>query len=489
MIRFLTAAAKNRRRQHVSGPVPTAGVDRREWLRIGTLAGLGAVTGNVIAANEREQATVTAPGFGRAKSVILVFTSGGQSQLDMWDPKPQAPPEVRGAFSAIPTAIPGVAVTEHLPQLAKLADRYTLLRTLSHEDLDHGSAVYLTLTGHYHRRRSSNPTPAPTDRPVHGAILNRVRPERDALATAVHVNGPAIIAPNNISPGQFGGLLGREHDALTVGDVSKQQAVVPGLTPQDGLPLVRLQQRQHLLTALDQAQRDWPRQSAAADLQVLYDRAFAMLADPATRAAFDLQAEPQALRDRYGRHRSGQACLLARRLVEAGVPMITVFWNHHSRGQDHHPEETDAYGWDTHNDIFTSLKDRLIPRFDQSISTLLLDLEQRGLLNDTLVLCCGEFGRAPLVAYEAIFQGTSPGRKHWAACYSAIAAGAGVNGGAVLGKSDRFGAYPASESYGPWDLSATMFSALGIPPQSEYHDATRRPYRVSEGRVITGLYS
>ncbi len=223
-------------------------------------------------------------------------------------------------------------------------------------------------------------------------------------------------------------------------------------------------------------------------MQGLYSQAYELLASPRGRAAFDLEAEPPSLRDRYGRHRSGQACLLARRLAEAEVPLITVFWNHSARGQDKHAEDVDTYGWDTHNDIFAVYRDLLLPRFDQSFATLLEDLDDRGLLDQTLVICLGEFGRAPRVALEPRFAGASPGRKHWANVYSIVMAGAGVSRGAVLGASDKFAAYPRTERYGPWDLAATAFAALGVDPSTVYTDALDRPFPATIGRPISALY-
>ncbi|HUG94351.1 MAG TPA: DUF1501 domain-containing protein, partial [Planctomycetaceae bacterium] len=378
---------------------------------------------------------------------------------------------------------------EHLPRVARLAGRLTIIRSMSHEDLDHGSAVYLSLTGHYHSRRSSNPPPTPDDLPTHAAVLKRVRPDSPFVQPAVHVNGPAIISPNDISPGQFGGFLGRDYDPLVVGDVTEGPIVIPGLTPQDDLTQVRVQARRSLLAALDDHHRLLEARGRAADLEGVYRQAYDMLSDSRTREAFRLSAEREDVRERYGRHRSGQSCLLARRLVEARVPLVTVIWNHHSRGQDHHPELPDFYGWDTHNDIFESLRDCLLPRFDQSFSALLEDLDDRGLLDETLVVCLGEFGRAPLVALEPRFAGATPGRKHWASVYSIALAGAGVGWGQVLGRSDRLGAHPASETYGPWDVAATIFYALGIDPESHYRDATGRPFAVSSGRAITRLWT
>lgn len=457
---------------------------RRDWLRSAS----GVWLGGLAAARSAQAAESALPGFGRAKSVLFLVPHGGQSQLDMWDPKPDAPELVRGAFSAIPTAVPGTLLCERLPRLARLADRYALVRSMSHEDLDHGSALYLTLTGQYHPRRSSNPLPAETDWPTHGAVLKRLRPARTFVDSAIHVNGPALV-PIIAGPGQNGGFLGPDADPLVIGDVTAQAAVFPGLVALPEVTSRRLAERKDLLQLLEQRLSRRAESGAWHEQDLLYRQAFALLARPEVQHAFDLDREPPTIRARYGLDRSGQACLLGRRLVEAGVPWITVFWNHSGRGQDLAPQDTLEYGWDTHNDIFAALRERLLPRFDLSLSALLEDLEQRGLLSQTLVVCAGEFGRAPLVALERNFKGESPGRKHWAACYSILCAGAGVTPGLTLGASDRRGAYPVTEKYGPWDLTATMFSALGIDPSEHFTDKSGRRFPISGGRVLTGLYA
>lgn len=426
-------------------------------------------------------------GFGRAKSVILIFASGGQSQIDTWDPKPGAPADVRGDFRAISTAQPGVAFCEHLPRAARVADRLTIVRNLSHEDLDHGSAAYLALTGRYHPRRSSNPLPASNDYPTYGAVLKQMRPTGRFLYEAVHVNGPALV-PRTLAPGQNGGFLGREFEPMLLGDVSREQIAIPGLTAQQELTLPRLDERRSLRQNLEGLSRKFEQNQDALDMNRLYARAYELLASPRFRRAFDLGDEPPALRDRYGRHRSGQACLMARRLVEAGVPLVNVIWNHSNRGQDDDPTDTDVYGWDTHNDIFEALKVHLLPRFDESFATLIEDLDQRGLLDETLVVCMGEFGRAPKVALEPRFAGATPGRKHWADVYSIVMAGAGVTRGGVVGASDRLGGEPVGERYGPWDVAATMFSALGVDPHGHYHDALGRPFEATVGSPIEAVY-
>ncbi|MBL8818770.1 MAG: DUF1501 domain-containing protein [Planctomyces sp.] len=462
---------------------------RREWLRIGGLAGISWAFPGLIPARAADVSLPQQmPGFGRAKSVIIVFASGGQSQLDTWDPKPEAPSEIRGEFRSIGTSVPGVRFCEHMPQIAKVADRLCIVRNMAHEDLDHGSALYLAMTGRYHRRRSGNPLPSPEDMPCFGSILHRVRPAVQFAQTAVHLNGPAEV-PFLIAPGQNGGMLGKSCDPLVLGDVTKGTNAVPTLIPHSDVPEVRMRSRQSLLTAVEgMMSKDIPA-GLVQDKQALYSQAFDLLSRDNTRRAFDLSEEPDQLRDRYGRNRSGQACLLARRLVEAGVPLVTVIWSHSNRGQDVEPQNTDLYGWDTHNDIFDGLKNHLLPRFDQGYSALIEDLDARGMLEDTLVVCMGEFGRAPLVALEPRFAGLTPGRKHWSSVYSIALAGAGIAPGTVVGESDSRGAYPRSEPWGPWDVMATVFSSLGIDPGLEYRDPVNRPFRICEGRVITPAYA
>jgi hypothetical protein len=375
-----------------------------------------------------------------------------------------------------------------MPRIAQVADRLTIVRSMSHADLDHGTAAYLALTGRYHSIRSGNPPPRPDDLPTYGAVLQRVRKTNRFLYDAVHLNGPALV-PTTPAPGQNGGLLGRSFEPLLVGDVRDSSTAVPGLDPQEDWPTVRLENRLTLKQSLDRFTQRLSENREVADLSHLYRQAYDMLSSPLAREAFRLGDEPAAVRERYGRHRSGQACLLARRLVEAGVPLITVIWNHSNRGQDLDAEDTDLYGWDTHNDIFVALRDRLLPRFDESFSALIEDLDQRGLLDQTLVVCMGEFGRAPKVALEPRFAGTSAGRKHWASVYSLVMAGAGVQRGAVLGASDRLGGEPLSDRYAPWDVAATMFHALGIDPAGHFTDAIGQQFPISVGRPMDALYA
>ncbi len=441
--------------------------------------------GNERVVSEAKPSRQVAAGFGRAKSVLVVIASGGQSQLETWDPRPDAPSQIRGAFGAISTAVPGTMLCDRLPKLARLTDRYAIVKSMSHDDVDHGSALYLALTGVYPSRLSSNPPPRETDHPFYGCVLEQQRPATTFLRSSVILNGPAMV-PFEPGPGQYAGLLGRQYDSLIIGDMTADHPALPGLERLDDVDARRHLKRQRLLAELQRLRAS--NSSRTADMETIYQQAFGMLDRPAARQALDVNAEPAKVRDRYGRHRPGQACLLGRRLIEAGVPLVTVVWNHSNRGQDRDPDDLDQHGWDTHNDIFDVMGKSLLPRFDQSFSALLEDMDQRGLLDSTLVICMGEFGRAPLVALERNFAGATPGRKHWAAAYSIVFAGAGVHGGAVIGATDRHAAYPVSAKYGPWDVTATIFHALGIDPGGHFHDSANRPYPISSGQPIASLY-
>ena len=484
-------------------------LSRREILARALVTGglLGPTVGGATAASAppADSHPMIIPGFGRARSVVVVFAHGGQSQIDIWDPKPLAPLDVRGEFAPISTAVPGLSVCEHLPRVAQLLDRCALIRSMSHEDLDHGSAAYLALTGFYHSRRSGNPAPAANDLPTIGALVRRLLPRSDRLAEAVHLNAPALV-PYEPAPGQFSGVLGRAHEPLMVegvfrseaeglsrndsmsGGYERESGFVTGLQPRDQWLPQRLRERWELKRQLDRLAGSWSQSSIAIDLDIQYRQATELLASPEARNVFRVEQEPLTIRERYGLHRSGQSLLLARRLVEAEVPFINVIWNQSNRGQDTAPNDTDQYGWDTHNDIFDALRNRLLPRFDHSFSAFLDDLDQRGLLDQTLVICMGEFGRAPRVAVERNFAGVSPGRKHWPHAYSIVMAGAGVQRGMVLGATDRLGAEPITDRFGPWDVTATVFHALGIDPKSHYLDLLQRPLPITPGRPIAGLF-
>lgn len=427
---------------------------------------------------------------GRADSVskkplgiLMVFASGGQSQLETWDPKPEAPVEVRGAFKTIATATNGLRVCEHLPKLAGLSNKYCVFRSLSHDDLDHGTACYLTLTGRHHPLKSANPNPSPLDHPSLSSVFSKINPGPALPFSAMHINGPLLI-PSTTGPGQDAGFLGKQFSPALLenpaGDISDSW----GLTRLAGLPSTRIDGRRILLEELDSTRADleaWSRQSAWPKLN---RRAYNLLNSDIFRKALDINSESERAKERYGHGRTGRACLMARRMIEAGLPWVTVFLNHSIRGQDEHPETPDWFGWDTHNDIFESMKTVLLPRFDRAISALIEDMDIRGLLNHTLVVVLGEFGRAPLVAAEKRFAGTTPGRKHWAGAYSMIAFGAGIPGGRVVGETDRWGGSVQSKRASPADVAATMLQAAGIDPTGTFTDSAGRIVPLVEGKPI-----
>ncbi len=413
-------------------------------------------------------------GFGRAKSCILIFLWGGPSQLDTWDPKPVAPDEIRGPFRAISTSVPGISISEHFPMLAQQAHRLSIVRSMSHDDPAHLSTAHRILTGHIAPTPFSDAAgPSPRDWPHLGAIVSKLRPSSGAIPSAVNMPWTVMhpAAPGGRAPGQDAGWLGKAFDPFCVeGDPNLPAFQVQGLGLPDGISIARQAERRGLLERLAAAaeliaagSRSWDRYE---------QKALDALASPAARRAFEIEREDPRLRDRYGRHIHGQCLLLARRLIEAGVGLVTVNW--HNDGENF---------WDTHGDNFNQLKNRLMPPADRGFATLLDDLDARGLLDETLVVWVGEFGRTPRI------NRANSGREHWPRCYSAVLAGAGVRGGFVHGASDRWAAYPASEPVSPEDLGATILFALGIDPATKIKDAVDRPQRINEGTPIVPLFA
>jgi hypothetical protein len=457
-----TGCAEFRRASHIS---------RREVLRVGGLGVFGLSLSDLLGARAASVATPAARGRmpGTAKACILLFMWGGPSQLDTWDPKPEAPDGVRGEFRPIATRVPGVRISEHFPRLARLADQYAIIRSLTHDDPAHLSSVHYVLTGrHAPKVKSDAEPPSRRDSPAVGAALARLRPAAPALPPFVTmpwiVSHPA--APGGKAPGQNAGWLGAAYDPFIVAaDPAAPDFKVPELKRPADMSAARLEARRALLAGLDA-------QTTIGDGEPeSLRRALDLLTSDAAQLAFDLSREPAALRDRYGRHVHGQCLLLARRLVEAGVRLVCVNW--HQDGQ---------FFWDTHTNNFVGLKDRLMPPADQGFSSLLEDLSQRGLLDETLVVWVGEFGRSP-----RINKGNA-GREHHPACYSAVLAGGGVRGGQVYGRSDRLAAYPAENPASPADLTATVYHALGVPADATLQDREGRLAVLTEGRPLSELF-
>jgi hypothetical protein len=433
------------------------GISRREWLRIGGLgAGIGSLSLEQLLAAQSARGAAPAkgqtqfvPSFGRAKSCILLFMFGAPAHQDTFDMKPDAPSEIRGEFKPIPTNVPGVQVCEHLPRIARLADRFAQVRSVTHPDDTHTVAMHYMLTGRRHAQPATNPRNRPDDFPCFGAVLQYLRPGR-ALPSGISLNAPAnqVSANNHIFPGFFAGILGTAHDPMFVAQDPAAADFHP-FPAADATAAARLSVGSELRARVESQCRALERGGSTRAFDDDYRRALALVTSPRARQAFDLTHETPSLRDRYGRNSFGQGLLLARRLVEAGVKLVTVNW-----------ARDDAF-WDTHASNFRDLKDKLLPPFDLGFSALLEDLDQRGLLDETLVVCLGEFGRTPRINAQA-------GRDHWAQAMSIMLAGGGVPAGLVYGVTDRNGAFVTDRSHSPADFACTIYRLLGIDPHKRY---------------------
>jgi len=446
-------------------------LSRRRLLTLGGLYGSGLLLSDLLRA--RAPASPAPRGtFGQARSVIVLYLHGGHAQQETWDPKPDAPQPARGEFGAIATSVPGVRVSELLPRSARLMHKLAVIRSLSHPNANHVQASLLAMTGHAHppsaEARGDFP-PSPTDFPPFGAVLDTLRPARQ-LPTWVQV-GPLMRRANGtVLHGQTPGFLGNRHGPLVVDqDLRPADVRVEAVAPDPELSPSRLAARQAVLKEIDGRRRLLDRVAEVQTFDAYQERALGLLTSAATARAFNLSAEPAALRDRYGRTDFGQRCLLARRLAEAGVPIINV-----------HFCRTPTGSWDTHGQHFRQMKELLCPTFDQAFAALVDDLDQRGLLGQTLVLATAEFGRTPRV-------NGAGGRDHWPWVYSVALAGGGTAGGVVYGASDRIAAHPSARPHDPADLAATVYHVLGVPPETAVHDAANRPYALVTGRKIDGL--
>jgi uncharacterized protein (DUF1501 family) len=450
-------------------------LQRREFLQAGYSGFLGLSTAALL---ERRAATAAAAQpprpMRRANSVILVFLTGAASHIDTFDPKPDAPDNIRGEFRPTATSVSGIQICEHLPRLAARADKYALVRTLSHREYNHLVATHHVLTGHPQPGAFFDKVASRDDWPSYASALDYLRPRSDGLPTGVNL--PTFLMEGPLTwPGQHAGILGPRHDPWQISrDPSAADFAIESLRPAEGIDATRLNDRAALLAEVDQQQAWLAGQAAARRLTDQENLAFSMLASGRVARAFAIDQEPAAVRDRYGRHAFGQSLLLARRLVEAGVPVVQA-----NMGR--------VQNWDTHGDNFNRLRNQLLPPLDRAVAVLLDDLDGRGLLGETLVLVLGEFGRTPRVGTESTQR--VPGRDHWAPCFSGLFAGAGVRGGQVLGASDRIGAFPATAPFVPDDVGATVYHVLGVDPATEVHDRQGRPVVLNRGEVIRGLFA
>jgi uncharacterized protein (DUF1501 family) len=451
-------------------------LDRRTFLAAG---GLGLL---------RARAAQAAPARSIARSTILIWLSGGASHIDTWDMKPEAPAEYRGPFRPVATSAPGISLCEHLPHLARQAHHLAIVRSVGDHGRgtgDHHAGYYYNLTGHapdrsFHQLLNAR-TPYPSDWPSMAAVVAAKRPPHPRLPSAVtlpHKEG----APEYTRPGQFAARLGPAFDPVFV-DGSRERPMTfaaPALSLRGDISASRLRDRRTLLEAVDAAHRAVDR-----DLDTYRDRAFTLLSAGPTKAAFDLGAEPDRVRARYGPGINAMSMLLARRLVEAGVPFVTVFW----KGD----KELDALcksggGWDTHGNNFGCLKDRLLPEFDRPFAALLDDLHQRGRLDSTLVVVTSEMGRKPKIGDPRSGGPGGAGRDHWTRCMSVLLAGGGVRGGQVYGSSDPRAEYPLDRPVAPEHIARTVYHALGIDDLMTT-DRQGRPFHLlDDGRPLTELF-
>ncbi|MBI3861053.1 MAG: DUF1501 domain-containing protein [Planctomycetia bacterium] len=462
----------------VLGPArwSSRGLIRREFLRFGSLAALGSPLAGAVAHTSRGDEPST-KSFGRAKRCMVLFLTGGPPQHDTWDPKPAAPAQIRGETTPIATAIPGVQFGHWFPRIARVTDRLCVLRSVTHTDTVHTSAGYTMLTGFDHplanTSTAANIRPLPNDHPHVGSIVSRAR--QPAAHTPIFAALPEIIkdAAVNEFPGQGGGFLGKRYDPFRISADSKAATFsTPDIALPDGITVSRLGERRRLIDQLEGALRRGEGAGPLCDYSDFQAQAFGLVQSPAVRQAFEVDREPEALRRAYGTHLFGQGALLGRRLLEAGVTFVTVYW--HYEGPDDSPV------WDTHWNNFQHLRERLAAPTDQAVAALIADLDGRGLLADTLVLVFGEFGRTPKVNGKA-------GRDHWPHVQSILLAGAGVPAGTVLGASDRDGAYPAEMAVAPRDLVATILHLLGVPGRMELRDLEGRAFPACEGVAIGPL--
>jgi hypothetical protein len=446
-------------------------ITRRHVLRVGGLGLLGLSLPGWLRASERSPATRKA----RTKAIIFLHQWGGPSHHDTFDMKPAAPEEVRGKFQPIATRVPGIQVCERLPRMATMMDKVCVVRTLRHTMKNHNSAGYYSLTGYAPPTDDQRLRDSQDLFPAYGSVVDRLAPSRAGVPTFVAL--PHVISDGSITPGQHASFLGKSHDPLLITqDPANSDFRLPELSLPSNLTPERLASRREVLKLIDEQSELLEFSARAKGIDAHYQRALSMLLAPGIKKAFDLSSEPESVRARYGRTTYGQSCLLARRLVEAGARFVNVYFSSVIGGCEG--------GWDTHgfNDkpMYPILEKYLLPMTEQTLPTLLEDLEVRGLLDSTLVVWVGEFGRSPRINKIA-------GRDHWPQCYSALLAGGGVKRGHVYGASDKLGAYPASDPVRPEDLSATLFHLLGIDPATEVYDSLHRPLPISPGQVITGV--
>ena len=413
---------------------------------------------------------------GKAKSCIILFAWGGMSHLETWDPKPDAPKEIRGSFDTIPTATPGIHIGEHMPYLAKQTNKLAIVRSMHHGSSAHGKAMYWNFTGHKPPQSdtAANLPPSSSDWPSLLSVISKFKSAPPGLPSSIRIPYP-LVDNGTLQAGEYGGWLGSSYNPIVIrtpkgkefGGVSRDLGA-SRIDPKEAIDRKVLSSRLGLLGHLDQFQGIG---NSVTDMDYFRNLATDMLMSPNVRKAFDLDLESQKTKDKFGNHICGQSMLLARRLVQAEVPIVTVACSAgdlNGSAGDH---------WDTHADNFNRIKNRMLPALDRPAAALLDDLDERGMLDETLVVFLTEFGRTPKINKNA-------GRDHYPSCYSVAFAGAGIQGGQVYGKSDKSGSEPAKNACGPADLHATIFKAFGIDHKTTITDRLGRPFPISDGEPL-----
>jgi hypothetical protein len=481
------------------------GETRRAFLRVGGASLFGLSLPQILKLQSHQAQAAEAsgnagthhrggPGWGKAKSIIMVYLQGGPSQLDLWDPKENVPDNVKSQFKPISTKIPGVKFTENLPRLSQINDKFTMIRSMSYTPnglFNHTAAIYQMMTGYTTDKVSPSgqlEPPSPKDFPNFGSNIVKMKPMEEPMLPFVMLPRP-LQESNVVGKGGTAGFLGKAYDPYTLYppgddmDMDKMQRIrTDDLSLRDEVFDVRLQRRANLRQALNDQMPVINEAVEKFQLDQNYDRALSLILSGRARDAFQLSAEDDVLRDAYGRNSFGQSCLLARRLVEAGTRVVEVIWPKVANSDNH--------SWDHHTGLSKRMKDQSAPMLDNGLTTLIEDLDQRGLLEETLVVAVGEFGRSPQRGVSTSGNNNSDdGRDHWPYCYTAVVAGAGMKRGFVYGKSDKTASAPVDNPLHPAELLATIYHSFGIDPETLVYNHLNQPRELVKGHAVTALMS
>lgn len=468
---------------------------RRDVLRVGGSGVLGLSLGSMfqLQAEAAQQGVGGGPGWGRAKSIIMVYLQGGPSHLDLWDPKPDSPDNVRSTFKSIPTKVAGTQFTEVLPKLAQVNDKFTMIRSMSYTPnglFNHTAAIYQMMTGYTTDKVSPSgqlEPPSPKDFPNYGSNIVRLRPPDVPMLPFVMLPRP-LQESNVVGKGGTAGFLGRAFDPYTLypeGDDTDQAKMdrikVDDLKLRPEVFATRLERRSKLREQINAGMPQIEKAVSELKLNEYYDQALSLIVSGRARHAFDLEQETAKTRAMYGRNTFGQSCLLARRLVEAGTRVVEVVWPKVAN--------SDLHSWDHHAGLSERMKDRSGPMLDAGLAGLIADLDQRGLLESTLVVAVGEFGRSPQKGVSTSGNSnTADGRDHWPYCYTSVIAGAGIKRGYVHGESDKTGSSPRRDPVHPGELLATIYHAFGIDPATIVYNHLNQPRELVQSHPVAQLF-